>query len=196
MMMKSLIWPVLGLSLAANLFLGGYVLGRQMAPTEVMPTALPAMDHARPSLQSDRRGDGREPSRILRMDEMLGDADRQILRQSFRASHADMEERGRDMRGTLRHISALVAEDEPDLQAIEAGFRRLARAQNAARESALQGFMQALAQLSPEGRKTLATSPFLLQAVGLPTTKKKRSSHPRPDPHPENGAEEEMDTAE
>ena len=131
-------------SLAANVFLGGFVMGRFVGKP---PASIEA--------KSDRKLYGRGSGRFLRHAGSLSPEGRDVFRQAFDAQRSELRELRRSSFQVRRSISEQLGAEEWDRQAVEAAFQSL-RDSEAAR-SGLQHklLIDAIEQLSPEDRALL-----------------------------------------
>lgn len=143
-MSRSLI-IVLVASLALNVFAGGFIVGRVLAPQPEPPVFAegPAM----------RGADN--PFRVMRYAEALPRETRMSFREAFRTQLPELRERHREVRRLRVELALLMQADEWDRDAVLAKLEEIDAAQEGQRDAFNAAYVKAFGSLTLEDRRLL-----------------------------------------
>ncbi|HBS36415.1 MAG TPA: hypothetical protein DEA50_15270 [Parvularcula sp.] len=169
---------LLALSLAANVFLGGFVAGRVAGP------GFGPFDHGR------RGHDARGSDARLEF-EALPEAAREKLRAVFRANRAEFASTLREGRALQREFIAILTAETIDRAAAEAAAARIESFEAERRRSTPRLFVSVMDGLPPEDRRALARVIERRLAEDLigPGRRGRRGRAPGPPPDDSQGTE-------
>lgn len=143
-MNRSLIIVLAG-SLALNVFAGGFILGRALAPQPEPPI----LAEARTMRGLDN------PFRIMRSAEALPVESRMMFREAFRTQLPELRERHREMRRLRLEFATLLQAEEWDRDAVAAKLEEINAAQNRQRDAFKAAYIDAFGKLTAGERRLL-----------------------------------------
>lgn len=143
-MNRSLIIVLIG-SLALNVFAGGFILGRALAPQPEPPILAegPAM-----------RGLD-NPFRFMRSAEVLPVESRMMFREAFRAQLPELRKQHRETRRLRVELALMMQAEEWDSDAVAAKLEELDAAQKRQRDAFKAAYIDAFGSLTAEERRLL-----------------------------------------
>lgn len=135
--MSRVVWAALALSLAANVFLGGFVIGRLAG--------------------SDHHGHGRGPHRMMMFHDLdaLSETERAAFRAAFKSRRATFGESFAEMRKARDNFALALAAEPFDRVRAVAALEALQAAQREHEAKFGTLIIDAFEDLSPESRKAL-----------------------------------------
>lgn len=151
------------LSLAGNFFLGGYMAGNDITP----PPASNTQNAQSSQNQTDR------VNRYLNNN--MTNEDRQILRTQMQTVHSSIQESNQNLRRNMAEIKDILQAETLDEAALAESFENMRSHYNDAATATQDAFIEAIIEMSPEGRKALADSNVLFRAAGLQSTEMHRT---------------------
>ena len=153
-MSRTLIIALVG-SLALNVFAGGFILGRVLAP----PPAAPSFAEVETGTGFGRRGPPRggleDPFRMMRFADVLPPESRTAFREAFRERLPDLRRGHGETRRLRAEFGLLVQAEEWDADAVAAKLDELDAAQKRQRDAFKAAYLEALGELSAQERQLL-----------------------------------------
>jgi len=146
-MNRTLIIALAG-SLVLNVFAGGFILGRVLAPPPEPPPVAGAGGPA-PAAGID------DPFRIMRHADALPPESRMAFRRAFRAQLPDLRRGHRETRRLRAEFAMLIQAEEWDADAVAAKLEEIDAAQGRQRAAFKAAYLEAFGTLSAEERRLL-----------------------------------------
>lgn len=167
-MNRSLIIALIG-SLALNVFAGGFILGRALAPQPEPPI-----------LADGRAVKGPDnPFRMMRYAEALPPESREAFREAFRDQLPDLRQHHRETRRLRAELAALVQTEGWDRDAVLAKLEEIDAAQKRQRDAFNAGYVNAFGTLELDERRLL-----MEEAAARRAERRKRFRDKREGPPP------------